>query len=281
MPVLVSPALAQEPEAMPGDARDEEPSLNSTTDSGASNELAPNLTHRPVTMPAGTLRSELTMGIAGDASDHAAIINLGVAYGITDTLEAGVSGERQGFRRVAAGIVPVFIKPTVGYASPFAYVRGRLFQSSAFELGLEGGIQFPSEAGVRASILIGAPFRLRVGDFFSLDGGVQSGFIFSGPLIYGLDVSLQPRVATDVFYFGANVVLSSAFESGNRFTAIPLGFEAGAVAMTRGARLDIFAAFEWSTFFVADHTRNLSALNLNIWTLTIGIRSYIGLGGVP
>lgn len=243
-----------------------------------SDPFAANLVRRPINMPAGTLRTELTVAVVQVRTlDAAVAINLGVAYGVTDALEVGVSGERQGFRRTLTGLVPLIVTPSIDYLGPFVYFRGRLFRSSVFELGLEGGLQFP--VGVRSSILVASPFRLRAGNFFSLDGGLQAGVSFSGPLVYTLETSLQPRVATDSFYVGANIAFSTSFQNDERITTIPLGFEAGVVLTPRRARLDLFASFEWSNFYIADHRLGLSARSLDIWTLQVGLRSYMGLGG--
>ena len=256
-----------------------------------------NYVQRPLTMPARTLRIDGFGQLAriGQINRTEGTINLGVGYGIVDDFEVGLSGERIGERR-GAGMVLLHIGPDaagdteVEFGNMLVYGRYRFFETDVFEMGGELSLQIPTRSDFGLSVAL--PYRLRLGEMFSIDGSFVLSAAFRDEIDGGntvvLDFVVQPRFApADRSYVGINTGAIVGELTEQNFVVVPLGFEVGLVAGSATTRVDVFAEFAFPTFHfsgrtvrvafgdVSYHDRSGQVVTEN-WSLTLGARVYLG-----
>jgi hypothetical protein len=167
---------------------------------------APPWVDRPITLPGGTWAFDLGLGISHvpappDEGDVAAGINLEAAVGLTNRVELGFrTGLRigDGFDRSLHGdeYGRLFDRQYVDggadvLANPEVRVRGALVRGPVAELGLEGRLFVPVEAGTEAALEFGVPIALHLGGSVRLDTGVYVPILFAYATPLGLSVPLD------------------------------------------------------------------------------------------
>jgi hypothetical protein len=131
-----------------------------------------------------------TGGADGEAVDTGVGLNLEAALGILDNLEIGLrTGVRMGDGAEATQADQqgrLFDLETYGtggsvLANPELRLLGRVLDLSVVEIGVEGRVYAPFEAGTRFSFMLGAPVRLHFGRIVRIDTGVYVPFVFYAP----------------------------------------------------------------------------------------------------
>jgi len=115
-------------------------------------------------------------------------LNLEGAFGILDNLQVGLRfgarfGDTLSKPIQADQYARLFDLETYGtggdaLANPEVRLLGRLLDLSVFELGLEGRVFLPFEAGTRFSFMLGVPVRLHIARILRIDTGVYVPVIF-------------------------------------------------------------------------------------------------------
>lgn len=243
-----------------------------------------NFTQRPITLPAMTIKADLAFGVLHlpDPLDNTLVMNLGGAFGITDDFEVGISGDRQGLTNaLGAGLVPLYLSPDFDFGDIYLYGRYRFLSSESFQMGVELGFNIPTATDF--GLIVAVPFRARLGDIFSIDGGLEVFTVFADDTEVGIRATVQPRIApVDFLYFGLDLGFVAGFTDPN-VIIVPLGFEAGYVIDLDTVKIDAYLNFSFpSLHYSADFGdpigRDGDAVT-DIWQLTIGARAFIGLGG--
>lgn len=259
---------------------------------GASAGYPSNFTQRPITLPAMTLKGDLAFAAIhlGGAADNGFLLNLGGAFGILDDLEVGVSGDRQGLNNGVSfsalggiagnGLVPFVLAPDFDFGDIYLYGRYRFLNTDSFQLGVELGVNIPTSTNF--GLVVAAPFRLRLGEFFSLDGGIEFLTLLTDPdATFALRATLQPRLApVDFLYFGVDLGVGFGFGNGDPI-AIPFGFEAGYVIDLDKIKIDAYLNFSFPVLYgsldIGPGGRQGDTAP-EFWQLLVGARAFIGLG---
>ena len=175
---------------------------------------APPWVDRPITLPGGTWAFDMGLGVGhvppAPGGEAAAGINLEAAVGVTDRVELGVrTGLRvgDGFDRSirADEYGRLFDRQYVDgrddvLANPELRVRGALVRAPVVELGLEGRLFLPVEAGTAAALAFGVPIALHLGGSVRLDTGAYIPIFFGDTAPLGLSfpldlwIQLTPRL---------------------------------------------------------------------------------------
>jgi hypothetical protein len=165
--------------------------------SSRSSLAAPEWVDRGLTMRQLGVSFDLGVGVAHtDAAggETGAGLNLEAALGILDNLEVGVrTGIRMGDGAKATQADEpgrLFDLETYGtgqdvFANPELRILGRVLDLSVVELGVEGRVYAPVEAGTRFSFMLGAPVRLHFGRIVRIDTGIYVPFVFDNPNVLG------------------------------------------------------------------------------------------------
>jgi hypothetical protein len=151
----------------------------------------PEWVDRGLTMRQPGVSFDVGVGVAhtsGPGGDTGVGMNLEAALGILDNLEIGLrTGIRMGDGAKATQADEqgrLFDLETYGtggdvFANPELRLLGRVLDLSVVELGLEGRVYMPFEAGTRFSFMLGAPVRLHFGRVVRIDMGVYVPVIFN------------------------------------------------------------------------------------------------------
>lgn len=265
---LTTTALAQ-----PQDAQWTEP------ETPAADTYPVNYTQRPIVLPALVARGDLNLSILRfnfmGFSDTAVRLDIGGAFGIIDNLEAGISGERIGLRRLG-GLLPLSLSPDFDFLDPYVYGRYRFVASDAFEMAGELGLVIPFNGNF--GFVAALPLRVRAGEIFSLDGGVEFEGIFVDIGVEtnfqpNLHIVLQPRIAPiENIFFGLNTGVSIIDFDGD-LTVIPLGFTGGYVLDIAPTRIDLFAEFNFPGFIQPGSAGD--TVVTEIYVFTLGARAFL------
>lgn len=249
-----------------------------------------NFTQRPITLPAMTIKADLAFAVVHLPAplDNGFLLNLGGAFGILDDLEVGISGDRQGLNNgilfgptggiAANGLVPLILAPDFDFGDIYLYGRYRFLNTDSFQMGVELGFNIPT--ATEFGLVVAAPFRLSLGDMFSIDGGLEFLTIFTDDATVALRATIQPRIApVDFLYFGVDLGIGFGFTN-TKTIAIPLGFEAGYVIDLDTVKIDAYLNFSFPVLYGSFDTgaggREGDSVT-EIWQLVVGARAYIGL----
>ena len=250
-----------------------------------------NFTQRPITLPAMTIKADVAFAVIhlGGGLDNGFLLNLGGAFGILDDLEVGISGDRQGLNNgvlfgaiggvAANGLLPLVLAPDFDFGDIYLYGRYRFLNTESFQLGVELGFNIPTATSF--GLVVAAPFRLRLGDVFSIDGGVEFLTLLTDPdATFAIRTTLQPRVApVDFLYFGVDVGVGFGFGNGNAI-AVPFGFEAGYVIDLDKIKIDAYVNFSFPVLYgsldIGPGGRQ-GDTQPEFWQLLVGARAFIGL----
>lgn len=192
---------------------------------------------RPLTAPAGSWHFDFGLGVGhvAAADDWALGLNAEGGVGITDRIELGL---RTGLRMAPPderGIRPdeygrLFDRQTFDtgasvLANPELRIRGALLREQVVELGLEGRLVVPFEAGTGVGMMFGVPLAFHIGKIVRLDTGAFLPIVF-----YAHDTTTAARFPVDVWFQVAHrlwlgPMTGLAFEGGG--TAVSLGFGLG------------------------------------------------------
>lgn len=279
--LLMSSAAYAQPEGQAQPPPDEEYDM-------PSEGYPSNFTQRPITLPAMTIKADLGFAVVhfGEVIDSLVLMNLGGAFGILDDLEVGVSGDRQGLQRTSVnGLVPLVLAPDFDIGDIYLYGRYRFLNTGTFQMGVEIGFNIPTFTDF--GFLVAAPFRLRLGEMFSLDGGIEFLTSLGDPdslsnpdTTFALRTTIQPRFApVDFLYFGVDFGLASTFTNSKALT-IALGFEAGYVIDLDTVKIDAYLNFSFPTLYGSFDTGPSGREGTTVpefWQLLIGARAFIGL----
>ncbi|MEM9860244.1 MAG: hypothetical protein AAF938_01410 [Myxococcota bacterium] len=173
----------------------------------------------------------------------------------------------------------IALSPDADILDSALHARYRLLSTESFELAAELGLNIPFDTDFGFSV--GAPFRLRVGEIFALDGALEFVVVFTDDTFVGLSIPVQPRVAFGSFgYGGVNTGIIAGLTDAKVLT-IPLGFEAGATLQVAGVGLDAFVAFDFPLFYQSLDLggEREGDVFTDLWTLTLGARAYIDVFG--
>jgi hypothetical protein len=179
----------------------------------------PEWVDRGLTMRQLGVSFDVGVGVAhtsGPGGDTGVGMNLEAALGILDNLEIGLrTGIRMGDGAKATQADDqgrLFDLETYGtgadvFANPELRLLGRVLDLSVVELGVEGRVYMPFEAGTRFSFMLGAPVRLHFSRIVRIDTGVYLPFIFNagGPPTDAVSVNIPFEVwfqATRSFFLG-------------------------------------------------------------------------------
>jgi hypothetical protein len=152
---------------------------------------APEWVDRGLTMRQFGISFDAGLGLAhevGTPESTGAGLNLEGAFGILDNLEIGLRtglriGDRQSKSLQADDDGRLFDLETYGtgqdlFANPEVRLLGRVLDLSVVELGIEGRVVLPFEAGTRFSFMFGVPLRLHFARLVRIDTGVYVPAIF-------------------------------------------------------------------------------------------------------
>ncbi|MEM9069206.1 MAG: hypothetical protein AAGE52_11900 [Myxococcota bacterium] len=238
-----------------------------------------NRTLRPITLPQMHLRgslffsiSRIDLGPLGD--DTATFLDLSASFGILDDLEVGF-GDRPGSLR-QGGLVPLTLSPDADYNDIYLYGRYRLLNLDSVELGVELGLNIPVDTDF--GIQLGVPVRIRAGNIFSLDTGVEF-LILTDPTDLFLSIPLKARIAPiDPLWIGVDTGFLFPFldDFEGEFFAIPLGFSAGYTLELNPMQIEIFTEFNFPLFLGPARD---DVVFTDIWTLGFGARVVVDLDG--
>src|SRR5580698_1516753 len=152
---------------------------------------APEWVDRGLTMRQLGVSFDMGVGVAstsGPFGDAGVGLNVEAAIGVLDNLEIGLrTGVRMGDGAKATQADDqgrLFDLETYGtgqdvFANPELRLLGRVLDLSVVELGVEGRVYMPFEAGTRFSFMLGAPVRLHFSRIVRIDTGVYLPFIFN------------------------------------------------------------------------------------------------------
>ena len=221
---------------------------------------------RGLTLPRGDVALDLGLGlghepgvpVAGaDRSTTGFGLNLEIAFGVSHDLELGFrTGTRFGvdgevtradrYGRPWDTEAPARAYGGDSLANPELRMRWAVAQGSTLQLGLEGRVYLPIEAGTRAAVMFGLPLRLRLGAA-RIDTGVYVPVIFTDPTSTEVSFPFHLWIqASPTLWLGPLlwVRIGNDGNTGNRsgHTEYPLGFGLG-LGLTRGIDLRTWVLF--------------------------------------
>ena len=193
--------------------------------------------------------------------------------------------ERIGLRRnYLRGLVPVRFTPDARYGDFYLYGRYRFLQGDTFQMAGEIGVQIATRNTTRHGITAALPFRLRINEFFALDGGIEFTVQFGrngGDAIISLPITIQPRISpVEFLYFGIDTGFYIDDIGGAGVLSLPLGFEAGYVLDIDPTRIDIFVNFAFPNLYTSIDAGGIRMGDsvTEVWALMVGARAYIDVG---
>lgn len=222
-------------------------------------------------------------------------LNLGVALGISDTFEIGLSRYRVGstpdmsiFPQVGfggEGLISFMLAPDFEFGDIPLYLRFQALDADHVQIAFDAVFRIPSNT--RFGFLGAVPLRINTAnDNLAIDTGLE----FSaddnpkGRTIWSLSLPLNivGNVSPSVFlklnsgmhFFDLGDVVGTATSGlvGGPFYFIPLGFGGGYSVEARRSLLDLFASFRWPTLF--GFNSDGSELSADTWAITIGVNVY-------
>jgi len=166
-------------------------------------------------------------------------IGAGLGYGITDNVEVG------------ALVLPLLLHPTVRYGDAEVYGRFRLLHGGRFALGLQAGLQLPTDT--RTAAAFGVPMLAHVGDSVRLDFGPELEIPFyrdRGSMRPHANLDFPFAVAWDLGAGGFVGLRTGVFVPGAwpRDTSVKFGVQGGPILAD--GNVDLVLWVLWPTLLV-------------------------------
>ncbi len=266
----------------------------------ASAHYDPRYANRNLTMPRGMMRGTFDtvvgrrLGEPLGPTGTISTMNFGVGITLADDFEIGFSRYRMGsfpgvsvfpsFGFGGEGLITFSMSPEAKFGDIPFYARFEAFESDVVKLGFDAVFRIPirNEFG----FLGGIPLRFIANEQFAFDTGMEFAIDSNpnGPSVWSLNIPFNfVANATDRFFVklnsGMNMfdlsqtvrTVTSGLVQGP-FYFIPLGFGAGYTVEAGTTMMDIFASFNFPTFY--GFTTRGSNLNAETWQVTIGLNLY-------
>jgi hypothetical protein len=210
----------------------------------------------------------------GDPDDVVVISGVGLAYGVSSSVELG------------AKVLPVRFHPDPDYLDLEVYGRWAFVRTRAADLGLQLTLQLPTDRPRMGGFGVGMPVRIRMGEVGRLDLGIELETLFwdiDGDDELEVDFNLDLPVAlafsiTERFYVGGSFgLLFVDFDS----VALRGGGHVGYTVGRRSPLVDFTGAFR---FYGGDryhygHARDRAwrDVGLRRWEIIGGLRVHFRL----
>jgi hypothetical protein len=194
---------------------------------------------RPLTRPAGDWAFDFGLGVlrayAPPVNPSGAGINVEGAVGLTRDIELGVrTGLRLGddARAIHSDDYgrlwdrQTYDTGAAVLANPEVRITGTIARGPAAEVGLEGRVVLPFDAGTDAAVVAGLPLLFRAGNIVRIDTGVYFPAIFTQPVDTYVSVPFDLWFQTSGrLWLGP--MTGFTFHNLNNRTTVPLGFGLG------------------------------------------------------
>jgi len=213
---------------------------------------------RGITLPAGTLRADATLGVGRTANvitgafETSTFLSLGAAF--TDNLEIGVSRYRQGAMSDGArlGLLPFQLTKDFNFGVVTPYARFRFLHDERLQLAAELTLILPTATGSDFGVMFGVPFRLMLARMVAIDTGLFFRAIFANKTNSDLvlPVGVIVNVLPQLFLLARLNFTYTDFK--DRVLGAELG-AGGTIEGDDGPMLDILATFGFPSLLVNGH----------------------------
>ena len=221
-------------------------------------------------------------------------MNFGVSMSLAKDFEIGFSRYRMGsFPSIhifpgwgfgGEGLITFSMSPEVKFGDIPFYARFQVLDREVVKMAFDAVFRIPSRTTF--GFLGGVPLRFIIQEQFSFDTGLE--FVVDdnpqGPSVWTLNLPVKLNAnATDQLFLEAASgmtffdlsqtirTVTSGLINGP-FYFIPLGATIGYTVEARATMMDVFASFNFPTFY--GFTSDASNLNAETWQVTIGFNVY-------
>lgn len=239
---------------------------------------------RGITLPAGVLRLDATLGLAQVSIDRppspivhsaASYLSFGAAIGVMENLELGVSGYRQGAMStgVETGALPFQLTKHFNFGFVTPYGRFRIVHNPVFQLAAEASMILPTASNKDVpnrhhfGLMFGLPARLMLGHMAAIDAGLFFRTTFADPTTTDLIVpaGVVINVVPQFFLLGRTRFTYVDFND----RTLGLEFGGGFTLPSRGEpMLDLIATFGFPQLLTRGHGHgDIWHSSTDIWQL--------------